>query len=148
MYSLVLMMAMTTPADVPEFGGRGGCAGANSCDGGGFLGLRGGRGRGDGCNGGGFLGLRGGRGGDGCNGGGFLGLRGGRGDGCHGGGFLGLRNRGGNDCGCCGTSAASACCGGRQVASCGCCGSSPAVITTAPPVAPPAKMPEPPVKKP
>lgn len=167
MYSVVLMMAMTSPADDVAFGRRGGCdggtayAGCTGSDRGGFLGLRdkfGGRGAS--CDGSGF---------SGCNGGNWGGCTGYAANGCDGGrgGFLGLRNkfggRGGNgcsgyaaNCGCSGN-VAPACCTPAVVTSTGCCGTTGAPIVPVPAagapgagagVAPPVKMPEPPAKKP
>ena len=74
MYSVVLMAAMTTGGEVPDFGRRrgGGCSGGYSCCGcygGGYAGYRG-----YGCYGGGY----------GCYGGGYGGYGG---YGCHGGGY-------------------------------------------------------------
>src|SRR5947209_7410072 len=97
MYSLVLMMAMTSPADDVAFGRRGNCHGgeAYACTGGGY---------GSSCHGGGRGGLfhkhahacHGGEAYAGCNGGG-----------CHGGGRGGLFHKHAHAChgggGCCGT---------------------------------------------
>jgi uncharacterized protein (TIGR03000 family) len=102
MYSIVLMMALNTSADVPAFGhgcrgcnGCNGCHGAVACNGGGCHGCRGGHGC-NGCNGGChgcrgghglFGGLFKGHGCRGCNGGchGCNGCNGGcHGAGCHG----------------------------------------------------------------
>jgi uncharacterized protein (TIGR03000 family) len=99
MYSVVLMMAMTTSVDTPDLGrhgcnggyagcngGYGGCYGGGGCHGGGLFGgghgCHGGRlfGGGHGCHGGRLFG-----GGHGCHGGGY-GCNGG-GYGCHGGGY-------------------------------------------------------------
>lgn len=83
MYSVVLMMALTSGGDTPALGGRGGCYGGCYGSYGGCYG---------GCYGGGY-GCHGGRG-HGCHGGRGHGCRGGRGHGCHGG-----RKHGGC-CGC------------------------------------------------
>lgn len=160
MYSVVLMMAMTSPADDLAFGRRGGCDGgaayscvgapvSHACHGGGFLGLRGRR---HGCDGG--YACHGGAscdGGAGCHGG-FLGLRGklfGRRGGCHG---VVV-----SDCcapaNCCAptTCCAPACCQPAVVTTHGCCGGTAAApaapAAPAQPAAPPAKMPEPEPKK-
>jgi hypothetical protein len=143
MYSVVLMMAMTSPADDLAFGRRNGCDGGvvYSCVGAHVS---------HGCNGGGFLGLRqrshGCHGGYACHGG----------TSCHGGSFLGLRDRlaarraschGATVQHCC----APACCQPCVVTTCGCCGGTAAPAAPAQPAAPqgtpPAKMPEPAPKK-
>jgi uncharacterized protein (TIGR03000 family) len=93
MYSVVLMMAMTSGAEAPDFGRGGGCCG---CCGGGYSGCYGGGcyGGGGGCHGGGRLfggrhGCHGGGGcyGGGCYGGGYGGCYGGGYGGCYGGGM-------------------------------------------------------------
>ena len=73
MYSVVLMMAMTTGAETPEFG-RHGCTGCN----GGYAG----------CSGSGYVGCSGALYANGCSGGGGHGLFGGGHGSCHGGGGL------------------------------------------------------------
>jgi uncharacterized protein (TIGR03000 family) len=90
MYSIVLMAAMTTGSEVPDFGRRrgGGCSG---CYGGGYVGCSGcygGWGGGYGCRGGGYRGCYGG-GYGGCHGGGYGGCWGGGYGGCYGGGYAG-----------------------------------------------------------
>jgi hypothetical protein len=155
MYSVVLMMAMTSPADDLAFGRRNGCDGgaahscvgahvSHSCHGGGFLGLRN---RSHGCTGGYAC-----HGGNGCTGG--YACHGG--NSCHGGGFLGLRDKlAARRAGCHGATAhhccAPACCQPCVVTTCGCCGGTAAPAAPAQPAAPqatpPAKMPEPAPKK-
>ena len=104
MYSVVLMMALSGSADMPAFGGRGGCCG---CNGGGYScgGCGGGHGgffhRHGGCNGGGCNGGWGGNYGGCCGnyGGGCGGYGGGYGGGCCGNYGCGCS---GNYGGCCG----------------------------------------------
>jgi uncharacterized protein (TIGR03000 family) len=96
MYSVVLMAALTTGVDLPDFGRRGGCHGCRGgCYGGCYGGYGGcwGGGYGYGCCGGGYGGCWGGGYGYGCCGGGYGGCWGGgygygcMGSGCWGGGY-------------------------------------------------------------
>jgi uncharacterized protein (TIGR03000 family) len=131
MYSVVLMMAMTTGAETPELG-RKGCNGCNgysgyscsgySCGGGGchggglFGGLFGGKGC-NGCNGGGLFGGKHGCSGSSCHGGGYS---------CHGGGYSchggGYSCHGGYSTGCTGGHGYTGCTGGVIYGATGCVG--------------------------
>jgi uncharacterized protein (TIGR03000 family) len=132
MYSVVLMMAVTTGAEAPELG-RHGCNGGYGCSG---YSCGGGGCYGGGCYGGGgcFGGCSGW--GGGCHGGGLFGggCHGG-GRGCHGGGLFSGRHgcHGGNSCGCCGGGYGGCyggCVGGYGCT--GCIGIAPAVETKPP----------------
>jgi uncharacterized protein (TIGR03000 family) len=120
MYSVVLMAALATAADTPNWHGRGGCHG---CYGGGYSGCYGG------CYGGGYGGCYGGGGYGGCYGGGGYG-------GCYGGGYTGCSGGAYNCHGCYG-------CYGCY----GCTGYSPGTsyaptVRPAAPAAQPAAQPE------
>jgi len=132
MYSVVLLMALTSGGDAPALGGRGGCCGgyggcygcSGGCHGGGH-GCRGGHHRSHGCCGG-YSGCYGCYGGNfGCSGGCY-----GSGHGCRGG-----HHRSHGCCGCCGGSyGGNYGCYGGNFGGLGCVGGVGGVIV--PPVAP------------
>jgi len=103
MYSIVVMAALTTSGEAPDFGRRGGCSGCSGggyacsgCYGGCYGGGRHGRGGCSGCYGGGYGGCYGGYGGcSGGYGGGYGGCSGGYGGG-YGGGCYGMVGYGGS----------------------------------------------------